>query len=79
MIDIYLNPDQDLYYSSVEEAAKLVDPDNLKACESLLREMQNRASYPRYIVMESYFLFLGRFKGGLETGLKNLTDLLKSR
>ena len=54
MIDIYLNPDLDLYYSCVENQPKPVDADNLKACESLLKEMQTRASYLRYIVMESY-------------------------
>ena len=66
MIDLYLNPDQDLYYSCVDENAREVDTDNLKACESLLREMQTRGSYHRYIVMESYVLFLGKFKNGLE-------------
>lgn len=68
MIDIYLNPDQDLYYSNVEEGPKAVDEVNLRACESLLREMQTRSSYLRYIVMESYVFFLGgaRYKGGLE-------------
>lgn len=49
----------------------------MKACESLLKEMQTRASYARYIVMESYVLFLGRFKNGVEDGIKNLTELLK--
>jgi len=77
MIDIYLNPDQDLYYNNVEETSKNVNPDNLRACESLLREMQIRASYHRYIVMESYVLFLGKFKGGVDTGIKNLTEILK--
>ena len=28
--------------------------------------------------MESYVLFMGKFKGGLETGIKNLTDMLKT-
>ncbi|KAL4503354.1 hypothetical protein ABPG72_000960 [Tetrahymena utriculariae] len=80
MIDIYLNPDQDLYYSNVEEGPKAVDEVNLRACESLLREMQTRSSYLRYIVMESYVFFLGgaRYKGGLEQGLKNLNDILKT-
>jgi hypothetical protein len=26
MIDIYLNPDQDMYYSCIEEKARMVDP-----------------------------------------------------
>lgn len=78
MIDIYLNPDQDLYYTSVDDGGpKEVDADNLRACENLLREMQIRASYHRYIVMESYVLFLGKFKGGVDTGIKNLTEILK--
>lgn len=78
MVDIYLNPDQDLYYTSVEESAKEVDPDNLKACEILLREMQTRASYHRYIVMESYVLMLGKFKGSADNIVKNLTEVLKA-
>ncbi len=42
--------------------------------------MQARSSYLRYVVMESYVFFLGgnRYKGGLEQGIKNLTDILKS-
>lgn len=69
-----------MYYSSVEEGPKAVDEVNLRACESLLREMQTRTSYLRYIVMESYVFFLGgnRYKGGLEQGLKNLNDILKT-
>ncbi len=32
MIDIYLNPDLDLYYNNVEDAPREVDADNLNAC-----------------------------------------------
>ena len=41
--------------------------------------MQIRASYHRYIVMESYVMFLGKIKGGVDNGIKNLTDILKQK
>jgi len=78
LIDIYLNPDQELYFNNVEETAINVDEDNLKSCANLLTEMQARASYQRYIVMESYVGFIGKYKNALETGIKNLTEMLKT-
>jgi len=51
MIDIFLCPDQDYYFSALEAKTKTVHPENIRICESLLREMQNRASSHRYIVM----------------------------
>jgi tetratricopeptide repeat protein 21B len=58
MIDIYLNPDQDLYYSCIEDKVRMVDPENIRVCESLLREMQTRASYHRYATMEAYVVMM---------------------
>lgn len=37
MIDIFLSPEQDLYYSAIEARPKQVHPENLRICESLLR------------------------------------------
>lgn len=40
MIDIYLNPDQDLLYTTCEEnGLKEISQSNIKACEALLKEM----------------------------------------
>lgn len=59
MVDIFLCPDQDYYYSALEGKTKPVHPENIRICESLLREMQTRSSSHRYIVMESYVAMLG--------------------
>jgi len=37
MIDIFLCPDQDYYYSALEGKTKTVHPENIRICESLLR------------------------------------------
>lgn len=70
MIDIFLCPDQDYYYSALEAKVKVVHPENIRICESLLREMQNRASSHRYIVMEAYVQMLGG-------KVKNIEDVIK--
>jgi tetratricopeptide repeat protein 21B len=44
MIDIYLNPELDLYYTLVEESARQIDPENLRACDMILRELSVRGS-----------------------------------
>ena len=44
MIDIYLNPELDLYYTLVEENARQIDPENLKACDMLLKELSTRGT-----------------------------------
>lgn len=54
MIDIFLCPEQDLYFSAIEGRPKAVHPENLRICESLLREMSTKASQDRYAVMEAY-------------------------
>ena len=54
MIDIFLSPEQDLYYSAIEGRPKPVHPENLRICESLLREMSSKASQDRFVVMEAY-------------------------
>jgi hypothetical protein len=54
MIDIFLCPEQDLYYSAIEGRPKAVHPENLRICDSLLREMSSKASMDRFAVMEAY-------------------------
>jgi tetratricopeptide repeat protein 21B len=52
MIDIYLNPDQDLLYTALDEQMRQVDPDNIGICEAFLKEMAIRASSYRFRAME---------------------------
>ena len=76
MIDIFLCPDQDYYYSVLEGKVKQVHPENIRICESLLREMQSRASSHRYVVMEAYVgLLSGKIKN-IEDTIKKLVDVL---
>ena len=37
MIDIYLNPDQDIYYSAVDDQLRQVDSDNIGTCDAFLK------------------------------------------
>lgn len=37
MIDIFLSPEQEPYYSAIEGKPKAVHPENIRICESLLR------------------------------------------
>lgn len=53
MIDIFLCPEQEPYYSAIESRPAIVHPENIRICESLLREMGTRASWHRTVVMES--------------------------
>ncbi len=43
-----------MYFSAIEGRPKAVHPENLRICESLLREMSTKASQDRYAVMEAY-------------------------
>ena len=62
MIEIYLSPEQDLYYSLTEESLREVDNENIKACELLLREMQSRGSTTKYVVMNAYVMMMNKKK-----------------
>lgn len=53
MIDIFLCPEQDSYYSVIEGKPKQVHPESIRICENLLREMSAKASWHRYVVMDS--------------------------
>ena len=69
MIDIYLNPELDLYYTLVEENARQIDPENLKACDMLLKELASRGTQQRYIVMQSYVLMLSQAKPSVDLAI----------
>jgi hypothetical protein len=53
MIDIFLSPEQEPYYSAVEGKVNQVHPENIRICESLVREMSTRGSWHRYVVMDA--------------------------
>lgn len=78
MIDIFLCPDQDFYFSALEGRLKPVHPENIRICESLLREMQSRASYHRYVVMECYVQMLGGKVKNIEETIKKLVEVLST-
>lgn len=78
MIDIFLCPDQDFYFSVLEGRLKPVHPENIRICESLLREMQNRASSHRFIVMESYVQMLGGKVKNIEDTIRKLVEVLST-
>lgn len=79
MIDIFLSPEQESYYSAIEGRPKAVHPENIRICESLLREMSNRASWHRFVVMESFVqLCSGRTNLNLDDIIKKLVDVLAS-
>lgn len=42
MIDIYLNPLNDMIYTSVEASEYQSSPENIKAAQDLIRELNNR-------------------------------------
>ena len=78
MIDIFLCPDQDFYYSALDAKTKLVHPENVRICESLLREMSQRASLHRYIVMEAYVGMLSGKVKNLEDTIRKLVEVLSN-
>jgi tetratricopeptide repeat protein 21B len=77
MLDIYINPDQDLLFDNMTEKQKEIEPENLRACDTLLKELMQRGSQANFIVAESYVNVLGRVKGGMEKASQLLTEILK--
>ena len=78
MIDIFLCPDQDFYFSALEGRSKPVHPENIRICESLLREMSHRASSHRYVVMEAYVQMLGGKVKNIEDTIRKLVEVLST-
>jgi len=58
MIEIYLNPDQELLYTSLQSdgGVKQVDPDSLKAADNLVKELAIKYPGPSTQVQEAYVL-----------------------
>lgn len=77
MIDIFLCPEQEPYYSAQEQKMTSVHPENIRICESLLRELSSRGSWHRYVVMEALVLMCsGKSNINLEDQAKKLVDVL---
>ena len=77
MIDIFLCPEQEPYFSAIEARPNSVHPENIRICESLLREMSTRASWHRYVVMEALVVMCsGKANINLEDIAKRLVDVL---
>lgn len=77
MIDIFLCPQQEPYYSAQEQKMTSVHPENIRICESLLRELSSRGSWHRYVVMEALVLMCsGKSNINLEDQAKKLVDVL---
>ena len=80
MIDLLLNPEQDLYFNNSDDtsALKSLDPENLRLAETLLKELQVKAGSPKVVVIEAYVSMFGR-KNGAELATVKLGELLKSK
>ena len=78
MIDIFICPEQDSYYSAIDGRPKQVHPESIRICESLLREMSTKASFHRYVVMESLVSFCSGRNINLETCVQKLADILSA-
>lgn len=77
MIDIFLCPEQDSYYSAIEGKPKQVHAESIRICESLLREMSTKASWHRFVVMESLVAICsGKKNLDVEEIIKRLVDVL---
>jgi tetratricopeptide repeat protein 21B len=76
MVDLYLNPDQDLLYNSIgESGVKAITPQNLNAADNLIKELKNRGSTTRGIVAEAYVYMFQKNK--MELAQTKLTEILK--
>jgi hypothetical protein len=54
----------------------VVHQENIRICESLLREMMSRASSHRFIVMEAYVQMLGGKVKNIEDVIRKLVEVL---
>ena len=77
MIDMFLCPEQEPYYSAIESRPAVVHPENIRICESLLREMNARASWHRTVVMESLVAICSNKPNlKIDDMINKLTDVL---
>jgi len=53
MIDIYLNPEQDIYYSKMHEdkRQRYIPPAHLEAAKALLMELSGKIEPEKFIIL----------------------------
>jgi hypothetical protein len=79
MIDIFLCPEQESYYSVIEGRTNSVHPENIRICEGLVREMSTRGSWHRFMVMYALVTMCnGKSSTNLEDLVKKLSEVLIS-
>ncbi len=68
MIDIYLNPDQDIYYSKLNESKKMrvIPVDHLEAASSLLMELHGKIEPEKYLILEALTLVFSKDKASIK-------------
>ena len=77
MIEIYLNPLNEMIYSAIEaaEAAEYqTTPDNMRAAMDLIRELNNRGTDTS--IIECNALVHSKLKANLDSASKKLAEIL---
>ena len=75
MVDLYLNPDQDLLYSTIGDGgAKQVTPQNLNAADNLIKELKARGYGNRGQIAEAYLYMFQ--KGKMDLAITKISDVL---
>jgi hypothetical protein len=74
MIEIYLNPLNEMIYSAVEGAEYQSTPDNLRAAMDLIRELNNRGTDTS--IIECNALIHSKQKQSLDMASKKLQEIL---
>lgn len=74
MIDIYLNPLNDMIFSSIGETEYSTTPDNIRAAQDLITELNNRGV--DCSIIECNALIHSKVKANLDIASKKLQDIL---
>lgn len=74
MIEIYLNPLNEMVYSSQGETEYSTSPDNIKAAQDLITELNNRGVDT--VIIECNAMIHTKQKNNLELAAKRLQDIL---
>eukprot|EP00828_Plagiopyla_frontata_P041534 TRINITY_DN5952_c0_g1_i6.p2 TRINITY_DN5952_c0_g1~~TRINITY_DN5952_c0_g1_i6.p2 ORF type:complete len:295 (-),score=57.60 TRINITY_DN5952_c0_g1_i6:100-984(-) len=82
MVWIYLNPQNELLFSSSDESqvTRNIDMENLKTADNLLHELsQHQANQLKISILQSYILMFSRQKQNIELAQNRLLDILKAK
>jgi len=79
MIDIYLNPDQELMYTSLQSdgGVKQVDIENLKAADNLVKEFATKSPGPNATIQEAYVSMFT--KGKMDKAIAGLNEIMANK